>query len=132
MTLARGAAPAKGTRYFEPVVVMLMRTSISSFRAADSLPLRTPHLGRVLLRFFRLKLRLTFLMPERARLSSGWVTACKCRCHRCRYWAVASRSPCPRKTWMVRKSVPASDKWAAQLGWGTCYSSGFAPIAPQV
>jgi hypothetical protein len=34
MTLASGAAPAKGTRYCEPVVVMLMQASISSFRAA--------------------------------------------------------------------------------------------------
>ena len=70
---------SQGTRYFEPVVVRLMRTSILSLRATDSLPLRTPHLGRVIPGFFRLKLRLTFLMPGRARLPRGWVTACKCR-----------------------------------------------------
>src|SRR5438309_11222665 len=59
-----------------------------------------------------------FSVLVRERLSSGFVTACKCRCDRCKYWAVVSRSPCPSKTWMVRRSVPASNKWVAQL-WRT-------------
>jgi hypothetical protein len=43
--------------------------------------------------FLRLKLQLMFSVLESARLSSGLITACKCRCDRCRYWAVVSRSP---------------------------------------
>ena len=46
--------------------------------------------------------------------------SCKCRQDRCRYWAVVSRSPCPSRTWMVRKSVPASNKWVAQLWRRVC------------
>jgi hypothetical protein len=53
--LGQRRSSSQGTRYFEPVVIMLTRTSISSFRAADSLPLRTPHLGRVILTLFSLK-----------------------------------------------------------------------------
>ena len=69
---------------------------------------------------FRLKLRLMFSVLDRERLSSGFVTACKCRCDRCKYWAVVSRSPCPSRSWMVRRSVPASNKWVAQLWRRVC------------
>src|SRR5207245_397317 len=37
-----------------------------------------------------------------------------------RYWAVVSRSPCPSRTWIVRRSVPASNKWVAQLWRSVC------------
>src|SRR5246127_830117 len=70
--------------------------------------------------FFRLKRRLTLSVPARVRPSSGLLTACKCRRDRCRYWAVVSRSPCPSRTWIVRKSVPASNQWVAQLWRSVC------------
>ena len=105
-----GAAALNGPKGFE-----LLKAKARSIPIQKAIALRAKNVGHLEggpshSSFFRLKLRLTFSVLERVRPSSGLVTACKCRCDRCRYWAVVSRSPCPSRTWMVRRSVPASNK----------------------
>ena len=111
MTTQRcGAATQYGPKRFE-----LLKAKAGSIPIQEAIAVRTKNVGHLEggpshFSFFRLKLRLMFWVLDSVRLSSGFVTACKCRCDRCRYWAVVSRSPCPRRTWMVRRSVPASNK----------------------
>ncbi len=45
--------------------------------------------------------------------SNGFGAAWRCRCDRCRYTVVCVRSAWPRRTWMVRKSAPASRRCVA-------------------
>src|SRR6476620_8014637 len=113
-----GATAQDGPKSFE-----LLKVKARSIPLQKAIALRTQNVGhleggRSHSLFFRLKRRLTLSVPARVRPSSGLLTACKCRRDRCRYWAVVSRSPCPSRTWIVRKSVPASNKWVAQL-WRT-------------
>src|ERR1035438_4332688 len=121
MTTQRcGAATQNGAKRFELLKAKAGSTPIQeaiTVHAKNVAPLEG---GPSHFSFFRLKLRLMFSVLDRERLSSGLVTACKCRCDRCRYWAVVSRSPCPSRTWMVRRSVPASNKWVAQLWRSVC------------
>src|SRR5437899_3574021 len=111
MTAQRsGAAAQNGPKRFE-----LLKAKAGSIPIQKAIALHAKNVGHLEGRpnhfsFFRLKLRLMFSVLDRERLSSGLLTACKCRCDRCRYWAVVSRSPCPSRTWMVRRSVPASNK----------------------
>src|SRR5215831_10580939 len=54
--------------------------------------------------------------------SSGLAVACRWRCERCRYTVVAFRSLWPSKSWMVRRSTPASSRcvakeWRRVCGW---------------
>src|SRR5260370_19638090 len=104
------ATALNGTKGFE-----LLEVKAGPIPVQEAIAVRTEDIGHLdggpsHSLFFRLKLRLMFSMLDRARLSSGFVTACKCRRDRCRSCAVVSRSPCPSRTWMVRKSVPASNK----------------------
>src|SRR5271169_975422 len=119
--LARSGATAQnGTKRFE-----LLKAKAGSIAIQEAIALHAKDVGHLEggpshFSFFRLKLRLMFSALDNARPSSGLVTACRCRCDRCRYWAVVSRSPCPSRTWMVRRSVPASNKWVAQLWRSVC------------
>ena len=118
-TQGSGAAAQNGTKSFE-----LLKAKTRSIPLQEAIALRTQNVGHLEggpshSCFFRLELRLTFSVPARVRPSSGLLTACKYRRDRCRYCAVVSRSPCPSRTWIVRKSVPASSKWVAQL-WRLC------------
>src|SRR6266699_5572065 len=121
MTAQRsGAAAQNGPKRFE-----LLKAKAGSIPIQKAIALHAKNVGHLEGRpnhfsFFRLKLRLMFSVLDRERLSSGLLTACKCRCDRCRYWADVSRSPCPSRTWMVRRSVPASNKWVAQLWRSVC------------
>src|SRR5713101_831623 len=121
MTSQRSGATAQnGTKGFA-----LLKVKARSIAIQEAIALRAKDVGHLEggpshFSFFRLKLRLMFSVLDRARLSSGLVTACKWRCDRCKYWAVVSRSPCPSRTWMVRRSVPASNKWVAQLWRSVC------------
>src|SRR6266700_6557415 len=115
-----GATAQNGTKRFE-----LLKVKARSIAIQEAIALRAKDVGHLEgglshFSFFRLKLRLMFSVLESARPSSGFVTACKWRCDRCKYWAVVSRSPCPSRTWMVRRSVPASNKWVAQLWRSVC------------
>src|ERR1035437_1181598 len=100
MTAQRSGATAQnGTKRFE-----LLKVKARSIAIQEAIALRAKDVGHLEggpshFSFFRLKLRLMFWVLDRARLSSGLVTACRCRCDRCRYWAVVSRSPCPSRTW---------------------------------
>src|SRR5882724_10438885 len=120
MTTQRsGAAAQNGPKRFE-----LLKAEAGSIAIQEAIAVRAKNVGHLEggpshSCFFRLKLRLMFSVLDRARLSSGFATACKWRCDRCRYRAVVSRSPCPSRTWMVRRSVPASNKCVAQL-WRLC------------
>ena len=94
MTAQRcGAAALNGAKRFE-----LLKVKARSIAIEKAIALRAKDVGHLEggpghFSFFRLKLRLMFSVLDRARLSSGFVTACRCRCDRCRYWAVVSRSP---------------------------------------
>src|ERR1700687_4863207 len=96
MTAQRcGAAAQNGPKRFE-----LLKAKAGSIPIQEAIAVRAKNVGHLEggpshFSFFRLKLRLMFWVLDRVRLSSGFVTACKCRCDRCRYWAVVSRSPCP-------------------------------------
>jgi hypothetical protein len=111
MTAQRcGAAAQDGPKRFE-----LLKAKAGSIPIQKAIALHAKDVGHLEggpshFSLFCLKLRLMFSVLDRKRLSSGLLTACKCRCDRCRYWAVVSRSPCPSRTWMVRRSVPASNK----------------------
>src|SRR6185503_19475192 len=59
--------------------------------------------------------RLLWSIFESFSASMGLTTFCRCCADRCRYWAVTSRSSWPSSSWMVRRSVPASSRWVAQL-----------------
>src|ERR1700723_4380895 len=115
MTAQRsGAAAQNGPKRFE-----LLKAKAGAIPIQKAITVRAKNIGHLEggpshFSFFRLKLRLMFSVLDRERLSSGFVTACKCRCDRCKYWAVVSRSPCPSRTWMGPWSVPASNKWVAQ------------------
>jgi len=105
-----GAAALNGPKGFE-----LLKVKARPIPIQEAITMRAQNVGHLEggpshSCFFRLKLRLTLSVPARVRPSSGLLTACKCRRDRCRYWAVVSRSPCPSRTWIVRKSVPASNK----------------------
>src|SRR5208337_1880381 len=114
-TQGSGAAAQNGTKGFE-----LLKAKARSIPIQEAIALRAKDVGHLEggpthSCLFRLKLRLMFSVLVRERPSRGLTTVCKCRCDRCRYRAVVSRSPCPSRTWIVRKSVPASSKWVAQL-----------------
>jgi hypothetical protein len=99
MTAQRsGAAAQNGAKGFE-----LLKAKAGSIAIQEAIALHANDVGHLEggpshFSFFRLQLRLMFWVLDRARLSSGLFTACKCRCDRCRYWAVVSRSPCPSRT----------------------------------
>jgi hypothetical protein len=99
MTAERcGATAQNGAKGFE-----LLKAKTGSIAIQEAIALCATNVGHLEggpshFSFFRLKLRLMFSVLDRARLSSGLVTACKCRCDRCRYWAVVSRSPWPSRT----------------------------------
>src|SRR5712692_2350024 len=117
-TLASVAMPAEGsgaTALDGPKGFELLKAKARSIPLQKAIALRAQNVGHLKggpshSSFVRLKRRLTLSVPARIRASSGLLTACKCRRDRCRYWAVVSRSPCPSRTWIVRKSVPASNK----------------------
>src|SRR2546427_8204556 len=121
MTAQRcGTTAQNGPKRFE-----LLKAKAGSIPIQKAIALQAKDVGHLegglsYFSFFRLKLRRMFSVLDRERLSSGLLTACKCRCDRCRYWAVVSRSPCPSRTWIVRRSVPASNKWVAQLWRSVC------------
>src|SRR5437867_4384491 len=80
-----GATALNGTKGFE-----LLKAEARSIPIQEAIAVRAKNVGHLEggpshCWFFRLKLRLTFSVPESARLSSGLVTDCKCRCDRCRY-----------------------------------------------
>src|SRR5271157_1177281 len=114
-TQGSGTAALNGPKGFQ-----LLKAEARSIPIQEAIALRAEDVGHLEggpthSLFFRLKLRLRFWVLDRERLSRGLVMVCKCRCDRCRYCAVVSRSPCPSRSWMVRRSVPASNKWVAQL-----------------
>jgi len=86
MTTQRcGAATQNGPKRFE-----LLKAKAGSIAIREAITLHAKDVGHLEggpshFSFFRLKLRLMFSMLDRERLSSGFVTACKCRCDRCRY-----------------------------------------------
>ena len=80
-----GATAENGPKRFE-----LLKVKAGSIPIQGAITLLTNDVGHLEggpshFSFFRLKLRLMFWVLDRARLSSGFVTACKCRCDRCRY-----------------------------------------------
>src|SRR5487761_1735276 len=54
------------------------------------------------------------------RSSSGLGVACSLASETCRYREVVSRSRWPSKSWMLRRSVPASSRWEAKECRSTC------------
>src|SRR5687768_17544017 len=58
--------------------------------------------------FTSLRERLTSSGADTGMASSGFATAVRCRCERCRYTIVCSSFACPRSIWIVRRSAPAS------------------------
>ena len=86
MTAQRSGATAQnGTKSFE-----LLKVKARSIALQEAIALRTQNVGHLEggpshFSFFRLKLRLMFSVLESARPSSGLLTACRCRCDRCRY-----------------------------------------------
>src|SRR5438876_1252966 len=101
---SRGATAQNGTKGFE-----LLKAKAQSIPIQEAIAVRAKNVGHLEggpshFSFFRLKLRLMFSVLDRERPSSGFVTACKCRCDRCRYCAVVSRS------------VPEQDLDGAQIG----------------
>src|SRR3989441_5400787 len=115
-----GATAQNGTKRFE-----LLKVKARSIAIQEAIALRAKDVGHLEggpshFSYFRLKLRRMLAVLDSTRPSNGLVTACRCRCDRCRYWAVVSRSPCPSRTWRVRRSVPASNKWVAQLWRSVC------------
>src|ERR1700735_3616754 len=59
------------------------------------------------------------------RSSSGLGVACSLASETCRYREVVSRSRWPSKSWMLRRSVPASSRWGANEWRSTCGLKGF-------
>src|SRR5258708_37389993 len=104
MTAQRcGAAAQNGPKRFE-----LLKAKAGSIPIQEAIAVRAKNVGHLEggpshFSFVSLKLRLMFWVLDRARLSSGFVTVCKCRCDRRRYWAVVSRSPWPSRTCMGRR-----------------------------
>ena len=86
MTAQRsGAAAQNGPKRFE-----LLKAKAGSIPIQEAIALHTKDVGHLEggpshFSFFRLKLWLRFSVLDSERLSSGFVTACKCRCDRCRY-----------------------------------------------
>src|SRR5580700_5143638 len=116
----RGAAAQNGAKGFE-----LLKAKAGSIPIQEAIAVHAKNVGHLEggpshFSLFRLKLRLMFAVLDSTRPSNGLVTVCRCRCDRWRYLAVVSRSPCPSRTWMVRRSVPASNKWVAQLWRSVC------------
>src|SRR6266576_4072236 len=95
MTAQRcGATALNGPKRFE-----LLKAKAGSIPIQKAIALHAKNVGHLEGRpnhfsFFRLKLRLMFSVLDRERLSSGLLTACKCRCDRCRYWAVRGIATC--------------------------------------
>src|SRR5207244_4754495 len=103
---SRGATAQNGPKRFE-----LLKAKAGSIPIKEAIAVRAKNVGHLEggpshFSFFRLKLRLMFSVLDRARPSSGLVTACRCRCDRCRYWAVVSRSPCPSGARLQQVSRP--------------------------
>src|ERR687898_2005427 len=72
---------------------------------------RPGHDGLVGLRFSRDRGRTTG--AGTCSCSNGFGAAWRCRCDKCRYTVVCVRSAWPRRTWIVRKSAPASRRCVA-------------------
>ena len=62
--------------------------------------------------------------------SIGLATWCRRCSDRCRYRAVTSRSSWPSRSWMVRRSVPASSRCVAQLCRTRCGRDSLADAGP--
>src|SRR3989442_14124423 len=95
---SRGATAQNGTKGFE-----LLKAKAGSIPIQEAIAVRAKNVGHLEggpshFSFFRLKLRRMFSVLDRERLSSGLLTACKCRCDSCRYWKVVSRLPSPSST----------------------------------
>ena len=108
-----GAAALNGPKGFE-----LLKVKARSIAIEEAVALRAKDVGHLYggpghFAFFGESCGDVLGAGER-RASSGLARACRCRRDRCRYFAVVSRSPWPSRTWMVRRSVPASSKWVAQ------------------
>src|SRR5207247_10708533 len=95
MTAQRsGAAAQNGPKRFE-----LLKAKAGSIPIQKAIALHAKNVGHLEggpnhFSFFRLKLRLMFSVLDRERLSSGLLTACKCRCDRCRNCEGVTRDPC--------------------------------------
>src|SRR5207253_9349664 len=94
MTAQRsGAAAQNGPKRFE-----LLKAKAGSIPIQKAIALHAKNVGHLEGRpnhfsFFRLKLLLMFSLLDRVRLSSGLLTACKCRCYSSRNLHVVARSP---------------------------------------
>src|SRR5438445_12583267 len=112
---SRGATAQNGTKGFE-----LLKAKAGSIPVQEAIAVRAKNVGHLEggpshFSFFRLKLRLMFSVVDRERRSSGFVPDFKCRCDRCRYCKIVSRSQCQRMTWMERRSVRYTNNWDAHL-----------------
>jgi hypothetical protein len=80
-----GATAQNGPKCFE-----LLKAKAGSIPIQEAIALHAKNVGHLEggpshFSSFRLKLRLMFSVLDRESLSSGLLTACKCRCERCRY-----------------------------------------------
>src|SRR5271165_3300596 len=112
-TLCRGAAADDGIEHLamRPGKMRLLLLPKTVARSTDDVG----HLeGGPAHRFISLLERFTSSVPDTSMASSGLGTACRCRRDKCRYTVVSESLACPRRTWIVRRSAPASSMWVAK------------------